>query len=159
MFLQERGHRGREQFLGLAADEHADMAARQRQFGVIVCAQLRPQSARGRRRDDVVVQRIDVQHRHIDVAEIDAAYDAEVRRGAQPRYFEDVTIGDELQPRVKGPLTTTDVVVWHVGWGMQLTPPGAFSVARACANTVVKVATPSLAWPAFACARPSMLST
>jgi acyl dehydratase len=64
------------------------------------------------------------------LAEIDAAYDAEQRRGAEPRYFEDVTIGDELQPRVKGPLTTTDVVVWHLGWGMQLTPPGAFAIAR-----------------------------
>ncbi|WP_089103731.1 FAS1-like dehydratase domain-containing protein [Streptomyces hyaluromycini] len=64
------------------------------------------------------------------LAEIDAAYDAEERRGANTRYFEDVHVGDELQPRVKGPLTVTDVVVWHVGWGMQLTPPGAFAVAR-----------------------------
>ena len=38
-------------------------------------------------------------------------------------------VGDELQPRVKGPLTTTDVVVWHLGWGMQLTPPGTFGIA------------------------------
>ncbi|MCU1692384.1 MAG: hypothetical protein JWM64_1475 [Frankiales bacterium] len=65
------------------------------------------------------------------LAEIDAAYDAEVRRGAEPRYWEDVQVGDELQPRVKGPLTTTDVVVWHLGWGMQLTPPGAFKISRA----------------------------
>jgi acyl dehydratase len=65
------------------------------------------------------------------LAEIDAAYDAEVRRGAEPRYWEDVQVGDELQPRVKGPLTTTDVVVWHAGWGMQLTPPGAFKISRA----------------------------
>lgn len=65
-----------------------------------------------------------------ELAEIDAAYDAEERRGAQTRYFEDVQIGDELQPRVKGPLTVTDVVVWHVGWGMQLTPPGAFAISR-----------------------------
>ncbi|MEU4657425.1 MaoC family dehydratase N-terminal domain-containing protein [Streptomyces sp. NPDC023723] len=64
------------------------------------------------------------------LAEIDAAYDAEERRGPRTRYFEDVRIGDEIQPRVKGPLTVTDVVVWHVGWGMQLTPPGAFAVAR-----------------------------
>ena len=64
------------------------------------------------------------------LAEIDAAYDAETRRGSQPRYFEDVEIGEEIQPRVKGPLTVTDVVVWHVGWGMQLTPPGAFGISR-----------------------------
>jgi acyl dehydratase len=64
-----------------------------------------------------------------DLAEIDAAYAAESRRGGEPRYFEDVRVGDELQQRVKGPLTTTDVVVWHLGWGMQLTPPGTFKIA------------------------------
>jgi acyl dehydratase len=65
------------------------------------------------------------------LAEIDAAYAAEARRGAEPRYWEDVNVGDELQRRVKGPLTTTDVVVWHLGWGMQLTPPGAFRLQYA----------------------------
>jgi acyl dehydratase len=64
------------------------------------------------------------------LAEIDAAYDAEDRRGARPRYFEDVDVGEEIQPRVKGPLTVTDLIVWHIGWGMQLTPPGAFGIAR-----------------------------
>jgi acyl dehydratase len=64
------------------------------------------------------------------LAEIDAAYAAEARRGAETRYWEDVQIGDDIQPRVKGPLLTTDVVVWHVGWGMQLTPPGAFKLSH-----------------------------
>ncbi|WP_375482531.1 MaoC family dehydratase N-terminal domain-containing protein [uncultured Jatrophihabitans sp.] len=63
------------------------------------------------------------------LAEIDACYAAETRRGAEPRYWEDVRVGEALQPRVKGPLTTTDVVVWHIGWGMQLTPPGAFGIS------------------------------
>jgi acyl dehydratase len=65
-----------------------------------------------------------------EIAKIDAAYDAETIRGAETRYWEDVEVGDQIQPRVKGPLTTTDVVVWHVGWGMQLTPPGAFGISR-----------------------------
>ncbi|MCD4533032.1 MaoC family dehydratase N-terminal domain-containing protein [Nocardioides sp. cx-169] len=64
------------------------------------------------------------------LAEIDACYDAEARRGAQTLYFEDVVVGEEIQERVKGPLTVTDVVVWHTGWGMQLTPPGAFGISR-----------------------------
>jgi acyl dehydratase len=63
------------------------------------------------------------------LAEIDAAYAAETRRGAEPRYWEDVTVGETIQPRVKGPLVNTDVVVWHIGWGMQLTPPGAFRLS------------------------------
>lgn len=60
------------------------------------------------------------------LAEIDAAYAAETRRGADMRWFEDVTVGDVVDPKVKGPLTTTNIVVWHLGWGMQLTPPGNF---------------------------------
>jgi acyl dehydratase len=64
---------------------------------------------------------------HLDA--IDAAYAAEVRRGATPRYWEDVTVGEELPMKVKGPLTTTDVIVWHIGWGMQLTPPGAYKLS------------------------------
>jgi len=64
------------------------------------------------------------------LAEIDAAYTAETRRGGAPRYFEDVGVGDELPLKVKGPLTTTDVVVWHLGWGMQLTPRPARSRSR-----------------------------
>jgi len=60
------------------------------------------------------------------LAEIDAMYESETRRGAVPRYFEDVEIGDAVDPKVKGPLKTTDIVIWHAGWGMQLTPPGNF---------------------------------
>jgi acyl dehydratase len=57
---------------------------------------------------------------------IDAAYDAEVIRGAEPRYWEDVQVGEDLPTIVRGPLRTSDLIVWHMGWGMQLTPPGAF---------------------------------
>lgn len=64
------------------------------------------------------------------LTDIDACYDAETRRGPDPRCWEDVSVGDELQTRVKGPLVTTDIVMWHLGWGMQLTPPGAFRIAR-----------------------------
>jgi len=63
------------------------------------------------------------------LAEIDAAYEAETRRGGAPRYFEDIEVGDVIDPKVKGPLKTTDIVVWHLGWGMQLTPPGNFRLA------------------------------
>ncbi len=63
------------------------------------------------------------------LAQIDAAYEAESRRGATPRYWEDVEIGDEVQTKVKGPMVTTNIIVWHLGWGMQLTPPGNFRLA------------------------------
>ena len=54
------------------------------------------------------------------IAEIDAQYAAEDRRGAEPRWWEDVEEGDEFGPMVKGPLTVTDMVCWHVGMGMGL---------------------------------------
>ncbi len=51
---------------------------------------------------------------------IEAAYRDERPRGAEPRWFEDVEEGDTLGPLVKGPLTVTDIVCWHVGVGMGL---------------------------------------
>lgn len=50
-----------------------------------------------------------------DIAAIDAVYAAEHRRGADKRWWEDVRVGDELQPMAKGPLTMTDVIVFHAG--------------------------------------------
>jgi acyl dehydratase len=44
----------------------------------------------------------------------------ERRRGAEPRWWEDVAEGDEVGPLVKGPFRVTDIVTWHVGMGMGL---------------------------------------
>jgi len=52
------------------------------------------------------------------LAEIDKAYaDQGPPRGAETRYWEDVTVGDELPMLPKGPLTITDTLVWMRGWG------------------------------------------
>ena len=55
-----------------------------------------------------------------DIERIEAQYAAERPRGADPRWWEDVAEGDEIGPLVKGPLTVTDMVCWHVGMGMGL---------------------------------------
>jgi acyl dehydratase len=57
-----------------------------------------------------------------EIARIDEAYatEPERRRGSNPRWFEDVAVGDEIGPLVKGPLRVTDMVCWHVGVGMGL---------------------------------------
>lgn len=52
------------------------------------------------------------------LAEVEAAYAAEKPRGAEPRWWEEVAEGDQISPLVKGPLTVTDMVCWHVGMGM-----------------------------------------
>jgi acyl dehydratase len=77
------------------------------------------------------------------LATIDAAYEAETIRGAEPRYWEDVEVGDELQTIVRGPMRTSDLVIWHIGWGMQLTPPGAFRLSYKIRKKVPGMFTPN----------------
>jgi acyl dehydratase len=55
-----------------------------------------------------------------EIEEITTAVLAERPRGATPRYWEDVAVGDAIDPLVKGPLTVTDIVCWHSGVGMGL---------------------------------------
>lgn len=49
--------------------------------------------------------------------EIEAAYEAEYRRGADTLWFEDVEIGAVMPRMVKGPLTITDLINLHMGAG------------------------------------------
>ncbi|MET7770913.1 MaoC family dehydratase N-terminal domain-containing protein [Nocardia sp. NPDC005366] len=50
-----------------------------------------------------------------DIGKIDEIYAAEQRRGSSARYYEDVKVGDGLGTMAKGPLTATDMVVFHSG--------------------------------------------
>lgn len=52
-----------------------------------------------------------------DLADIDQAYDDEVRRGSNPQWWEDISDGDMLPAVMKGPLTVVDVISMHMGWG------------------------------------------
>jgi acyl dehydratase len=55
-----------------------------------------------------------------DIDRIEAQYLRESPRGSEPRLWEDVAEGDAIDPMVKGPLTVTDMICWHVGMGMGL---------------------------------------
>jgi hypothetical protein len=55
-----------------------------------------------------------------DIDKIEGQYAREGPRGSEPRWWEDVRVGDLVGPMVKGPLTVTDMVCWHVGMGMGL---------------------------------------
>lgn len=48
---------------------------------------------------------------------IEEAVLAEEVRGGNPRFWEDVQIGESLKPVVKGPLLITDMVCWYAGRG------------------------------------------
>ena len=52
--------------------------------------------------------------------EIQAVWDMYAKeevRGAKPRYWEDVKVGDKIPPIVKGPMTVTGFIAYAQGWG------------------------------------------
>lgn len=64
-----------------------------------------------------------------DMAKIDADYEKEERRGANPRYWEDVNVGEEIVPVVKGPWRVTDYIVHCEGTGHRNTFHTAHKIA------------------------------
>jgi acyl dehydratase len=52
-----------------------------------------------------------------EIARVHAMYENEEVRGATPRYWEDVQVGDDLPPIVKGPMTITGFIAFVQGWG------------------------------------------
>jgi hypothetical protein len=59
-----------------------------------------------------------------EIDEIYQAQDKEVPRGKEPRYWEDVNVGEELLPVVRGPYTLSEKFAWFVGKG---NPPSCVS--------------------------------
>ena len=68
-----------------------------------------------------------------ELQKIDDIYAAETRRGAEPRWFEDVEVGEDMGVKAKGPLTVTDMIVWHSG-GYGFVPYGLVSHRMAWKN-------------------------
>jgi N-terminal half of MaoC dehydratase len=56
-----------------------------------------------------------VRHTPEYIRSIYAAQDAEIVRGDLPRFWEDVKIGETLQPVVRGPFTQMENIAWRVG--------------------------------------------
>lgn len=59
-----------------------------------------------------------------EIDEIYQAQDKEVPRGNETRYWEDVNVGEELPPVVRGPYTLSEKFAWFVGKG---NPPSCVS--------------------------------
>jgi acyl dehydratase len=72
--------------------------------------------ARQKKNDSVEIR----PYTEAEIEEIESRYASESPRGETPRLWEDVSVGDPIGPMVKGPLTVTDMVCWHVGMGMGL---------------------------------------
>lgn len=52
-----------------------------------------------------------------EIQKIHDDYDNEEIRGGNPRFWEDVLVGDELVPVVKGPLSLRDIIAFNMGAG------------------------------------------
>ena len=52
-----------------------------------------------------------------ELGRVSDLYEAEVIRGADSRYFEDVNVGDALPTMAKGPMTVTGFIAFAQGWG------------------------------------------
>ena len=68
-----------------------------------------------------------------DLERIDEVYAGEHRRGAEPRYYEDVAVGDPMPAMAKGPLTVTEIIAFHAG-GYGFVPYGLKSSRLAYLN-------------------------
>jgi acyl dehydratase len=108
------------EFAGRAVHEWTAQVFRE-EDGPLLTAQLRlmirteREKAREKKKYDAVEL---ASYSDTEIDAIGAQYAAEGPRGAEPRWWEDVTEGDVVGPMVKGPLTVTDIVCWHVGMGM-----------------------------------------
>jgi acyl dehydratase len=66
---------------------------------------------------DKAKQRAPMHYTPEDIERIFALYGAETIRGAEPRYLEDVQVGEELPTMAKGPMTVTGFIAFAQGWG------------------------------------------
>jgi acyl dehydratase len=111
----------RSEFAGRAVHEWTGQVFRDDERLLSAQLRLMVRTERGAARErDTGTRQAPEPYTDDELEAIDAHYAQERRRGADPRWFEDVDEGDELDPRVKGPLTVTDMICWHVGMGMGL---------------------------------------
>lgn len=98
---------------------------------VAVRRKLRVRIDRSKARSEGKNADLDVPHRYTaeEMALIDADYDREYVRGADPRYFEDVEIGETSIPLVRGPYTTTAYICYAEATGPRNDFHRAHSVA------------------------------
>jgi acyl dehydratase len=78
-------------------------------------------------------EKIELPHPWTDrqLAKIEEEVFKEEIRGSIPRYWENVNIGEELKPVVKGPLGTTDEIAYIIGGGVPIPRMAAHGVALA----------------------------
>jgi acyl dehydratase len=69
------------------------------------------------------------------------------RRGARPRYWDDVVAGEPLSPRARGPLTWSDLVTWIIAEGRQVKAGNLRHRDARSAGTPVEAHPATKGWP------------
>ena len=94
-----------------------------------ICSRMRFERTEMQKRRES--RKIELPHPWTDaeLAEIDAAILAESPRGAVPRYWDDVTVGDEIDIVTKGPLGLTDFIAFIAGGSAPIPRIAAHGVA------------------------------
>lgn len=89
--------------------------------------------ARGKARQKTQKDTLELPHPWTEeqLAEIEKEVLSEKVRGNEKRYWEDVIVGEELEPVTKGPLGTTDEVAYLIGGGVPIPRMAAHGVALA----------------------------
>lgn len=82
-----------------------------------------------------------------EIAQIDAELEREVPRGARPRWWENVEVGEALDPVVKGPLTLPDMVTWLQGIGSPHVRSGKYWMQYRKSSPKVAVKDPATGIP------------
>lgn len=98
--------------------EFSDVDGRELATGDSWCFRTERDTAReaGTKYDDARA-RPPMRYSDEDLARIFALYEDEEIRGAEPRYVEDVAVGEQLPPMAKGPMTVTGFIAYAQGWG------------------------------------------
>lgn len=81
------------------------------------------------------------------MAKIDADVAAEEVRGNRPRTWEDVQVGDAIQPIVRGPLTVADMIAWMMGVGSPHIRSGQYWLAYRQQSPKIAVKDPDTGIP------------
>jgi acyl dehydratase len=82
-----------------------------------------------------------------EIAQIDAETAAEEVRGATPRYWEDLRVGEAVHPIVRGPLTVADMIAWMMGIGSPHIRSGQYWLAYRRQSPKVAVKDPETGIP------------
>ena len=82
-----------------------------------------------------------------EIRKIDADTGSEEVRGKRTRYWEDVSVGDAIQPVVRGPLTVGDMIAWMMGVGSPHIRSGQYWLAYRTQSPKIAVKDPETGIP------------